>query len=323
MKIFVFAGVLLLFWSCEIEAQACGTNGNFCAFHSLTLSENQVLSNVSPDTRTKELEFTGSNLHSIPGEIFSFFENMERLEMKSQKIQTIKDETFTAAKSLTYLNLNENEIKGLRENSFEGCAKLEELYVESNQLRDMEEGAFNGATNLKRLSLSNNQIAHINENLLEPLVNLETISFYQNRIEFLSETVFKYNSKLSSIDLDKNQLNSLSYKTFSKLTNLGSLDLNKNECVAARWTSRAFQSMNLIKEYLKECEKRYMVEAPLKKISVKLETMDVKIGNLETSLNAIDAKFEEKFSKILQLLQSQDKNREKIEETATDGGPHV
>lgn len=102
--------------------------------------------------------------------------------------------------------------------------------------------------------------------------------------------------------------------------------------------------MDDIKEKLKESEKNYIVEARLVKINNKLEAIEGKlvkntrIGNLEITLDAIDAKFEEKFTKtdsmevnfdafnkkfenslkanseilekILKLLELQEKNRE-------------
>lgn len=319
MKFFTFAAVLLLFWGCENEAQECHVIGIVCTFDSVTLSENQVLSNVSPNLGISEVRFESSNLHSVPGEIFGIFESMTRLELNSQKIQEIKQNTFMEAKILDYLNLEGNEIKILRENSFAGCEKLTVLIIRLNQIENIEEGAFNGVTNLKTLSLYDNKIPHINENLFEPLVDLETVDLRKNYLEFLSENVFKFNLELKSVDLEKNQLNSLSYKTFSKLTNLAALDLNHNECVdvGGRWISNAFESMNFIKEKLKDCEKNYNIDMKIsgefETIEAKFEkTVDEKIGSLEKSLDAIDAKYEEKFNTILQLFKSQEKNLESI-----------
>lgn len=101
---------LLLLVCSKIEAQNCKVSGNNGTFRSITLNENEVLSDISPNSGIKVVIFKGSNLHSIPSKIFLSYENLERLDLESQKIKEIKENSLTNAESLIYLGLQENKI---------------------------------------------------------------------------------------------------------------------------------------------------------------------------------------------------------------------
>lgn len=254
-----FPGIFILLFLCgEIKAQICEVNGTQCIFRSVTLNENQVLSNVSPNPEINEVQFENSSLYSLPSEVFGFFVNLEKLVLKKQKIKTINKNLCENARNFKHLNLNCNEINALKANGFMGCDNLEVLHIGANQLDSIEEeGVFNGLGNLLKLGLDSNNIVTIRENLFEPLVNLKVILLYNNDIEHINENIFKFNVKLEQIALTDNRINSLSPKTFAKLSNLNRLWLSRNKCVNRDWWTNAYQSMEKIKEVLTNCSLNY------------------------------------------------------------------
>lgn len=263
MNFLLLIGILLCCWSDGITAQNCRVeNGHKCTFHGVTLRKNQVLYNVAPNPWITEIVFRGSNLYSIPIELFRLF-GVEKLRLRYAKVKEIKENSFVNAYRLKYLDLEGNELTTLKANSFVGCSNLEELHGYSPNI---ELGAFNGLPKLKKFSFIFSGLTSIHENLFDPLTNLEKIWLRDNHLDFLSENTFRFNLKLKFIDLRGNRLTSLSSKTFSLLSNLNELLLVRNKCVNRDWHSNAIHHMENIKATLQNCNANYLIKGLEEKI---------------------------------------------------------
>lgn len=305
MKEIVLIVIFLTFCG-KSYALNCVMNGNVCEFKSITLKENEILAR-SCNSYLKEVKFVSSNLHSVPGEVFMYYENLEKLYLDGQNIKTIREKTFENATKLTYLSLDSNKIEVLKDNSFSGAKNLETLRIRENILSKLliEENAFDGLSNLKILVLDS------------------------NKIEFLYENTFKTNSKLKEIHLEGNQLNALSHRMFSHLTSLNHLHLRNNTCIKKDWDTAISPIIaDVEKELLlcsmnyKEMEKKDSLESSKAKIfnntlaalESKLEKLEQKNSNFNETLFEINNKIEIIFEKIETAEQNDAKFEKKFKE---------
>lgn len=90
MKIFVVLSVLLFVFSCdEANAYKFKVEGNKCSIRSITLQENEVLSNISPDAGITEVFVDRSTLYEVPAKIFYLYSNVKDLALWTIRIQKI------------------------------------------------------------------------------------------------------------------------------------------------------------------------------------------------------------------------------------------
>lgn len=310
MRKLILIALFLALASEDVLGNICEIKGNVCLYKGVTLNEDDPLpSNENYTAKITHVKFTNSIIHSIPPEIFDYFENLTQLDVRNLKIQLIRPNTFKNAKNLLILDLSYNEIKDLNEDTFLGAEKLEQLMLGKNLFGDKIDGVFDVlAPSLKLLSLHTNEITVLQENIFAKLIHLDDIGLDVNRLQDLPANLFQHNLMLKSIWLNENHLRNIPQQMFSHLVHLNLLRLAENMCINKDYPTGAHKLIIEIEKKLLRCSSDVHPSEDLLigfrelegKISKNLENFEQSIAN---KLNEFDTKLKNQADAIQKMGQ--------------------
>jgi Leucine-rich repeat (LRR) protein len=124
--------------------------------------------------------FKSSSLFKIPGEIFTTFENLKKVNAESSGLVEIK--------------------------SLENCNNLEDLIVSNNKIEILNEESFSKCPILKRIVLTANKVKQLPANIFQSNLKIEFIDLSFNLINGIAPCeFFKGLDNLMLVDLSGNK----------------------------------------------------------------------------------------------------------------------
>ena len=173
--------------------------------------------------------FFNRNLTSLPSDVFTGLNNLERLDLGNNGLTSLPSGVFTDLGSLQTLRLDGNNgLTSLPLGVFTGLVSLRELDLSNNGLATLPSDVFTGLGNLTNLNLGRNSLVSLPPDVFTGLNNLTNLNLGRNSLVSLPPDVFSGLNNLEELNLLRNGLTSLPSGVFSGLGSLQELDLSNN-----------------------------------------------------------------------------------------------
>lgn len=254
--------------SCRGRLINCQTvNKEVCTFKYHIIERNDLVTFNSPNSYRnriiRHVKFRFSTLNFLPSELFTSFDNLEKLWVDGIEMEVLRPKTFTMAKRLNYLDLGSNKIEVIPDDVFQGAYNLKFLDLCCGEVSEIHKDAFNGLNNLEHLVLCGNNIKTLHRDTFKELAAVKEVDLLGNKIEFLHKHLFAHNFDLLEIYLNKNKISVMSSLMFSHLSKLNALMLSENLCVDKNYSSKAKYKFVIIEKELEKCSTNYTLREEL------------------------------------------------------------
>ncbi len=254
--------LILSFGGCSSRMINCqSVHKQVCTFkYRIIEPTDQVMFNSQNTYKNrviKHVYFRHSTVHFIPAELFTAFDNLEKLWMDGIELEDLRPKTFALAKRLNYLDLGSNNIGLIPEDAFQGAYNLKFLDLCCGKVSEIHKNAFSGLTSLEHIVLCGNQIKSLHKETFNELTSLNEVDLLGNQLEFLHKETFTNNLELLEIYLNKNRIQIMSSTMFSHLSKLNALMLSGNQCIDINYSSKAHRKFSTVESDLATCSKNY------------------------------------------------------------------
>uniref|UniRef100_A0A2M4A6L8 Putative membrane glycoprotein lig-1 n=1 Tax=Anopheles triannulatus TaxID=58253 RepID=A0A2M4A6L8_9DIPT len=184
---------------------------------------------ISPNPSTlNKLQFTGSNLASLPPSLFTNFPKLEIVNASGADLKQFPSNTLATAKALQELHLRGNRIHNLPQDAFFGANRLTTLDLSNNEINSIDGSAFRRLRDLKILLLAGNQIVQLPEDVFRDLTELEELELQGNRLSSLGNTMLAGCTSLRKLNLSRNALKAIELEQFERRWSFDVIDLSGN-----------------------------------------------------------------------------------------------
>ena len=160
----------------------------------------------SIDPSTQVLDMSGSNLQTLPGEIFRRAEllNLQRLFLRNCRLGQIDDKAFQGLTNLIELDLSHNLLTSVPSATFQYITSLRDLTLASNPISKIESHAFSNILSLTKLDVSHCDLQSISASAFEKLDALHSLKLNGNKLSELRVKTVETLSKLHWVELHEN-----------------------------------------------------------------------------------------------------------------------
>ncbi len=179
----------------------------------------------------EELYFFGTVLQAeINAKTFKPLKMLKKLEFTATDLTSIPENYFIELKTLHSLEFsNSPSLRTLSPNAFRGLSNLESLTIANASLEVLSPDMFANLTALKFLTLNGLGLTEPPHDLLKHLPRLQGFWMCYGKLTNLSEDFFQYVPHLQRIGLWHSSLNSLPEDIFRNLIDLQYLSLDKTK----------------------------------------------------------------------------------------------
>ncbi|XP_044004103.1 leucine-rich repeat-containing protein 15-like [Aphidius gifuensis] len=203
-------------------------NRYFCN-KKMSYYDSTICACLSENSDNYEINLIHRNLAVLPEDIFTGFENAEKLRLSFNSLYWLESGTFNNLSNLKILKIRNNQLTSLLKDTFTGLKNLRTLDLSYNQLDYLESGTFNNLSNLQQLSFNNNNLTELSSDIFNDLEKLRWLELSRNKLNCLQPGTFENLSNLQKLDISRNNLTALSNNTFNGLEKLRWLELSRNK----------------------------------------------------------------------------------------------
>ncbi|XP_044004102.1 uncharacterized protein LOC122849466 [Aphidius gifuensis] len=190
------------------------SNRYFCN-KKMSYYDSTICEFLSQNLNNDVISLIEKNLSVIPKDIFTGFENVERLYLCWNRLYYLESGTFDNLLNLKILDIRFNHLTSLPKDIFIGLKNLEELDLSYNRLYYLESGTFSNFSNLKNLSISDNNLTALSSDIFNGLEKLKVLHLDYNKLNTLQRDLFSNLLNLQHLNIAYNNLTALSSDIFN------------------------------------------------------------------------------------------------------------
>lgn len=161
----------------------------------------------------EEYEFDNMEIHSVAPDTFSAIKKtIVRMDLSYNKLTSLPYNVFTGFEKIEKIDVGSNNLVSIDKRTFNGLSTLVEIKLKNCGLKAIEQGTFDGLSKLHSLDLSLNYLVRLEANLFSSLRSLAELELRYNKLESIDGNMFANLRQLKEMSLDNNQLSTLDVK---------------------------------------------------------------------------------------------------------------